>query len=121
MNKHARADIDGLTVEPESTLLSGLNEWSGKTISGLHWQVLRGDCVDVLRRFDANRFQCAVTSPPYYWQRDYKVAGQIGLEPTINLYVDRIVECMAEIRRVLRNDGVLFLNMGDTYYSGKGM
>jgi len=63
---------------------------------------------------------CIVTSPPYYWQRDYNVDGQIGLEPTIDGYVEAIAATMDEARRVLRKDGLLFLNLGDTYYSKKG-
>jgi DNA modification methylase len=61
-----------------------------------------------------------MTSPPYYWQRDYKVAGQIGLEPTIGEYVKAICDVMDGVRRILNPKGVLFLNLGDTYYSGKG-
>src|SRR5262249_35452979 len=64
---------------------------------------------------------CAVTSPPYFWQRDYKIDGQIGLERTIDGYVNNVVACMKEVKRVLKKDGVLFLNLGDTYYSAKGL
>jgi DNA modification methylase len=63
---------------------------------------------------------CIVTSPPYYWQRDYNVDGQIGLEPTIAGYVEALAATMDEARRILRKDGLLFLNLGDTYYSKKG-
>ena len=65
-------------------------------------------------------FACVVTSPPYFWQRDYEVAGQIGLEPSIDEYVHSICNVMDEVQRVLAPQGVLFLNLGDTYYSGKG-
>jgi DNA modification methylase len=61
-----------------------------------------------------------ITSPPYYWQRDYKVKGQLGVEATIDGYVKGICDVMDQAHRVLRKDGVLFLNLGDTYYSGKG-
>jgi DNA modification methylase len=61
-----------------------------------------------------------VTSPPYFWQRDYKVAGQIGLEPSIDGYVGSVCDTMDEVKRVLNRQGVLFLNLGDTYYSAKG-
>lgn len=57
---------------------------------------------------------------PYFWQRDYDVAGQIGLEPSIDGYVRSVCDTMDEIKRVLSRDGVLFLNPGDTYYSAKG-
>lgn len=58
---------------------------------------------------------CVVTSPPYFNQRDYSVAGQIGLEPTPHEYVEKIVGIFREVRRVLRDDGVLMLNLGDGY------
>jgi DNA modification methylase len=58
---------------------------------------------------------CVVTSPPYWGLRDYGVAGQIGLEPTFQLYVSRMVEVFREVRRVLRDDGTLWVNLGDSY------
>jgi DNA modification methylase len=61
-----------------------------------------------------------VTSPPYYWQRDYEAPGQIGHEPTIDGYVTALVESFREMRRVLHDTGTFFLNLGDTYYSAKG-
>jgi len=65
--------------------------------------------------------QCVVTSPPYWGLRDYGVAGQIGLEPTPGEYVARLVEAFREVRRVLADDGTLWLNLGDCYSgSGKG-
>ena len=68
----------------------------------------------------ADRYACVITSPPYFWQRDYQVPGQIGLEPTVEGYVEAVCDVMDGVRRVLAPDGVLFLNLGDTYYSGKG-
>ena len=105
-----------------SSLLTpaGLNEWAGQTTAGVHWQVMRGDTKHVLQKFQENRFDCVVTSPPYYWQRDYKVKDQIGLEHTISEYVTAIADSMDEVRRVLKPDGLLFLNLSDTYYSAKG-
>ncbi len=67
-----------------------------------------------------NQFACAITSPPYYWQRDYGVTGQIGMEKTVGEYVNSIVETMSALKPTLKQDGTLFLNLGDTYYSGKG-
>ena len=60
-------------------------------------------------------FQCCVTSPPYYGLRNYQVAGQIGLEQTPGEYVERLVAVFQEVRRVLRDDGTLWLNLGDSY------
>lgn len=99
---------------------SGLQEWKGCTAEGVPWEVHKGDSSQVLSRLSANFYNCVITSPPYYWQRDYKVDGQIGLEKTIDEYVDKITETMESVRRVLTKDGLLFLNLGDTYYSAKG-
>ena len=63
---------------------------------------------------------CVITSPPYFWLRDYRVEGQIGLENTVDEYVDALANVMREVRRVMKPDGVSFLNIGDTFYSGKG-
>lgn len=100
--------------------LHGILRWAGQTQQGLPWEVLRGDALQALRSLATGRFQCVVTSPPYYSQRDYQVAGQIGLEKTIAEYVARLVKTLREVKRVLASDGCLFLNLGDTYYSGKG-
>ena len=88
----------------------GLHEWGGHTQDGVSWHVYRGDTRKVLVELLENSFSCAVTSPPYYWQRDYDVSGQIGVETTIDKYVSTIADCMAEVRRVLKKDGLLFLN-----------
>jgi len=65
-------------------------------------------------------FNCIITSPPYFWQRDYKVKGQIGLEKTVDQYVQILAHYMDHAKRLLKKDGLLFLNLGDTYYSKKG-
>lgn len=96
------------------------NEWHGVTQSGLRWNVYQGQAIEVLRRLPTASINCVVTSPPYYWLRDYGVAGQIGMEATVEGYVQSISNVMDEVRRVLCKDGILFLNIGDTYYSGKG-
>lgn len=100
--------------------IQGLHEWRGHTKSGIPWVVRRGDVQRVLANLDANSFDCVITSPPYYWQRDYQVEGQIGKESTIASYVKVVSDAMDEVRRVLKKDGLLFLNLGDTYYSAKG-
>ncbi|MDE0103527.1 MAG: site-specific DNA-methyltransferase [Bryobacterales bacterium] len=69
---------------------------------------------------DSEFVDCIVTSPPYFWLRDYGVEGQIGKEDSVDEYVSALREIMAEARRVLKRRGVAFLNLGDTYYSGKG-
>jgi DNA modification methylase len=99
---------------------AGVDEWHGSTVNGTSWHVYNGDAYGTLRRLPENSFNCVVTSPPYYCLRDYGVEGQIGLEETVNEYVDALAMVMDEVYRVLKQDGVLFLNLGDTYYSGKG-
>lgn len=79
-----------------------------------------GDCLESLRAMPAESVQTCVTSPPYYWQRDYGVDGQIGHEDTPEDFVARLVEVFREVRRVLRDDGTLWLNLGDSYYNGNG-
>lgn len=74
-----------------------------------------GDCLTVLRSMADESVQCCVTSPPYYGLRDYGHDGQIGLEQTPDEYVAKIVEVFREVRRVLQNDGTLWLNLGDSY------
>jgi len=80
-------------------------------------RLLLGDCRAVLPTLLEGSVQCVVTSPPYWGLRDYQVAGQIGLEATPEEYVARMVEVFREVRRVLRDDGTVFLNLGDAYAS----
>lgn len=107
-------------VAADTTPPSGQDHWGGQTRSRVRWDVRRGDAAQILTDLTPATYQCVVTSPPYYWQRDYGVEGQIGKEDTIQGYVKSIADVMEEVRRVLAPDGVLFLNLGDTYYSAKG-
>lgn len=81
-------------------------------------KILIGDCRQVLKTLPDESVHCVVTSPPYFGLRDYGVAGQIGLEPTPEAYVAELVKVFQEVRRVLRSDGTLWLNLGDSYSSG---
>jgi DNA modification methylase len=74
-----------------------------------------GDCRERLAELAANSVQCVVTSPPYFGLRDYGTAGQIGLEPTLAEYIATLVDVFREVRRVLRDDGTCWLNLGDSY------
>jgi len=80
--------------------------------------ILVGDVLDRLRDLADGSVACVVTSPPYWGLRDYGVEGQIGLEPTPEAYVEKMVAVFREVRRVLREDGTLWLNLGDSYSSG---
>lgn len=79
-----------------------------------------GDCREILRGLPANSVHCCVTSPPYFGLRDYGCDGQIGLESTPAEFVAQMVAVFREVRRVLRDDGTLWLNLGDSTYSGNG-
>ena len=79
---------------------------------------INADVIEGLRSMDSGSVQCCVTSPPYWGLRDYGEDGQIGLEKTPEEYTARLVAVFAEVRRVLRDDGVLWLNLGDSYASG---
>ncbi|AZE73172.1 DNA modification methylase [Pseudomonas synxantha] len=83
-------------------------------------RVLIGDCIESMRTLKDQSVNTCVTSPPYFGLRDYGMAGQIGLEETPTEFVGRLVEVFREVRRVLRNDGTVWLNMGDTYASIAG-
>ena len=77
-----------------------------------------GDCRDVLSRLPEKHFHCCVTSPPYFGLRDYGVEGQIGLEPTPAEFVAAMLDVFLGVWRVLRDDGVCWLNLGDSYNTG---
>ena len=81
--------------------------------------IIQGDAATELDLLCQESVQCCVTSPPYYLLRDYGVRGQIGLEPSITDYLERLVNAFRSVRKVLKPDGVLWLNMGDTYTCGK--
>ena len=79
---------------------------------------LQGDVLDILPTLPAESVHCVVTSPPYWNLRDYGVPGQLGLESTPEEYVEKMVEVFRAVRRVLRDDGTLWLNLGSSYASG---
>ena len=81
-------------------------------------RIIVGDALDQLRLLPADSVHCCVTSPPYYGLRDYGCAGQIGLEPSPDEYVTALVAVFREVRRVLRQDGTLWVNIADSYSSG---
>lgn len=77
--------------------------------------VLNADVLDALRSLPDQTFGVVVTSPPYWGLRDYGVPGQLGLEPTLGEHIDRMIEVFAEVHRVLKPDGVCWVNYGDCY------
>ena len=81
-------------------------------------QIIHGDVRQKLGLLPSETFHCCVTSPPYWGMRDYGYDGQLGAETVINDFIKHLVEVFREIRRVLRPDGTLWLNIGNTYTSG---
>lgn len=103
------------------------NGWRGVTSAPLllaapvyRDNVYCADALAFLRGMPDASVDCIVTSPPYYWQRDYGVSGQLGHEDTPEQYIDALCQIFAEGKRVLSATGVLYLNLADTYYSGNG-
>jgi site-specific DNA-methyltransferase (cytosine-N4-specific) len=80
--------------------------------------VLEGDVHLALARLPDESVQCVVTSPPYWGLRDYGITGQIGLEPTLVGFIQALTSVFSQVKRVLRDDGILWLNIGDGYTSG---
>jgi DNA modification methylase len=88
----------------------------------MQWQLDQGDALEVLKGYPSEAVHCVVTSPPYWGLRDYGDEGQLGMEPTPDEYINHLVDIFREVRRVLRKDGTLWLNLGDSYAgSGRGM
>jgi DNA modification methylase len=83
-------------------------------------RIIPGDCIEGMRTLADGSIHCCVTSPPYWGLRDYGHEGQIGLEDTPEAYVGRMVEVFREVRRVLRDDGTAWVNLGDSYAGSWG-
>lgn len=82
----------------------------------MSWKLLQGDVMAKLAEIETGTVQTCITSPPYWGLRDYGIDGQIGLEKTPEEYVNKMVQVFREVWRVLRDDGVVFLNLGDCYF-----
>lgn len=81
-------------------------------------EIIIGDALTVLKNYPNNTFRCCVTSPPYWGLRDYGIPNQIGAEPELLGYIENLRNIFCEVRRVLRDDGTFWLNIGDSYTSG---
>jgi len=80
-------------------------------------QILIGDCQEQMKNIPDKSIYCCVTSPPYYGLRDYKIDGQVGLEKTPEKYIQKIVDVFSDVHRILRDDGTVWINLGDSYVS----
>lgn len=87
---------------------------------GARAALLHGHSLKVLKTLPADVFNVAVTSPPYFWARDYGYEGQIGHEDELEQFICSLADVFDEVKRTLHPEGVFFLNIGDTYYSGNG-
>jgi site-specific DNA-methyltransferase (adenine-specific)/site-specific DNA-methyltransferase (cytosine-N4-specific) len=79
--------------------------------------LIQNDALRALQQYPANTFQCCVTSPPYWGLRDYGIENQIGAEMVLADYIDKLLSVFREVYRVLKADGTLWLNIGDSYTS----
>ncbi len=84
------------------------------------WRIIEGDAIEELTKLESGSVRMCLTSPPYWLLRDYGDLGQLGLEPTVDEYVDNLVEVFREVKRVLTDDGTLWLNIGDCYTGSGG-
>ncbi|MFH2075525.1 MAG: DNA methyltransferase, partial [Pseudomonadota bacterium] len=105
-------DLDRLMAKK----VMGAEKGNEQQTSHLHYKtefgiLYCGDALETLRQLPDGSVQCCVTSPPYWGLRDYGVNGQLGLESTPEAYVAKMVEVFREVRRVLRQDGTLWLNL----------
>ena len=98
----------------EQKNLATFTHFKGVTRLEIEWNIYAGDACEVLKILPDATFDCVVTSPPYFWLRDYGVDDQIGHEDTVQSYVNAITDVMTEVHRVLSPEGLLFLNLGDT-------
>lgn len=88
--------------------------------TGHYAALMHGNSAEMLKSLPDEVFNVAVTSPPYFWVRDYGYEGQLGHEESVDAYIDALMEVFDEVKRTLHPEGVFFLNIGDTYYSGNG-
>ena len=79
------------------------------------YQIIKGDSLEELKKIKKSTFHCCITSPPYWGLRDYGIEGQVGREDSVSTYVESLVNISLEVKRVLRDDGTYWLNIGDTY------
>lgn len=83
------------------------------------WNMYHGDCIEKMKQIPDGSVHCVVTSPPYWALRDYDVEGQHGLEKDLETWLDKMVEVFNEVWRILRDDGTLWINIGDNYIDGE--
>lgn len=86
----------------------------------MNYTIIEGDCIEKLKELPEKSINTCVTSPPYYALRNYQMDGQVGVEETPDDYVQKIVQVFREVRRVLKDDGTIWINLGDSYAGSGG-
>lgn len=114
--RHLALGTEDIRFFPYPTA-NDIKQWMG-TRSRKESAIFTGSSLDLLKNFPDNWCQTCVTSPPYWSLRDYAISGQIGLENSLEDYIQKLVDVFEEVRRILRNDGTFWLNIGDSYTSG---
>lgn len=84
-------------------------------------KIYQGSALEILQTFEDESIDCCITSPPYWSLRDYGVEGQLGLEPTFELYISHLMQIFNEVKRVLKKTGTCWVNLGDTYAGSNGV
>lgn len=109
--KQAWRTRNGRRPQPVSPTLptDGLDDWINT--------VQCGDCLELLQQLPSESIDCCITSPPYWQVRDFGVEGQLGLETTVQEYISKLSRIFDEVKRVLKQEGTCWVNMGDTYAS----
>ena len=106
--------------EPESIPGSASQQHSFVSSAGHFASIIHEDSSTALKNLPDDTFNVAVTSPPYFWVRDYGYDEQLGHEESVESYIEALMNVFDEVKRTLHPEGVFFLNIGDTYYSGNG-
>lgn len=119
-NGKLRSPLEGQTFKDLCDVMEKRFRPSAAYFHSAQATLYEGDAAQILSALDDNSVDCIVTSPPYYGQRDYGVDGQLGLEDSPQGYIDNLVAVFRQARRVLKPKGSLWVNIGDTYWSGKG-
>lgn len=106
-------------IQPECIKKCGIRTDTGGICRiCLNRNILQGDVIEQLKNIPDDVMDCVISSPPYWGLRDYGVKGQLGLEPNFRDYLKKMQEIMREIKRVLKNTGTCWINLGDTYAGG---
>jgi DNA modification methylase len=90
------------------------------TFKGVQLGLIQSEALEAVKLLPSDTFNVVITSPPYFWVRDYGFKEQIGHEGSVKEYIDTLADIFDEVKRVLHPEGVFYLNIGDTYYSGNG-